>query len=134
MSDQSSGCWFIPVLLIGSIWWWNAGPKETEADRHIVEGSTSLVNPKGEFDEESARADAAADVSASSFTDVGDTSTCTDDCSGHDAGFEWAKENDITEGSQCSGNSPSFIEGCEAFASAIEEQVDEAKSEHDEEE
>jgi hypothetical protein len=60
-----------------------------------------------------------------SFADVGDTSTCTGDCSGHDAGFEWAKEKEITDSSDCGGKSQSFIEGCEAYAEAVEEGGDE---------
>lgn len=38
---------------------------------------------------------------------------CTDDCSGHDAGYEWAEEHDITDADDCTGNSQSFVEGCE---------------------
>ena len=41
---------------------------------------------------------------------------CTDDCSGHQAGYDWAEENDISDPSDCGGNSQSFIEGCEAWA------------------
>ena len=41
---------------------------------------------------------------------------CTDDCSGHEAGFAWAQENDIEDAGDCGGYSMSFIEGCEAFA------------------
>ena len=41
---------------------------------------------------------------------------CTVDCSGHEAGYEWAEEHDITDPSDCSGNSQSFIEGCQAYA------------------
>lgn len=41
---------------------------------------------------------------------------CTIDCSGHDAGYEWAQDNGITDPGECSGNSQSFIEGCEAWA------------------
>jgi len=41
--------------------------------------------------------------------------TCTSDCSGHRAGHEWARSRGITDPSQCSGNSQSFIEGCRAF-------------------
>jgi hypothetical protein len=41
---------------------------------------------------------------------------CTVDCSGHEAGYEWAEEEGITDPSECNGNSWSFIEGCEAFA------------------
>ena len=42
--------------------------------------------------------------------------TCTDDCSGHQAGYDWAEENNITDPDDCSGNSQSFIEGCQAYA------------------
>ena len=133
MSGQNTGGWIWAGLIIAGVWWWQSSKQETEADRHVVEGSTSIFNPKGDFDEDAAREDAKADVSTSSFSDIGDTSTCTDDCSGHDAGFEWAKENDITEAGQCSGTSQSFIEGCESFTSAIEESVDEAQSDYDDE-
>lgn len=40
---------------------------------------------------------------------------CTEDCSGHKAGYDWAQENDITDESQCGGNSQSFEEGCEVY-------------------
>lgn len=45
-----------------------------------------------------------------------DTWECTGDCSGHDAGYEWASENGIADPSDCGGKSVSFIEGCEAYA------------------
>jgi hypothetical protein len=35
---------------------------------------------------------------------------CTEDCSGHEAGYEWAEENDIDDVDDCSGNSSSFNE------------------------
>lgn len=41
--------------------------------------------------------------------------TCTDDCSGHQAGYDWAEENNITDVSKCNGNSRSFDEGCQAY-------------------
>lgn len=131
MSDKGAGLWVAGVVVIGAISLWSSGSSKTEADRHIVEGSTTLLNPKGDFDEDAAREDAAADISASSFTDVGDTPTCTEDCGGHDAGFEWAKENGITDASECGGTSSSFIEGCEAFAEAIEEQVSEQRADYE---
>lgn len=37
---------------------------------------------------------------------------CTDDCSGHEAGYAWAEEKYITSTDDCGGNSNSFIEGC----------------------
>src|SRR5262249_10963900 len=41
---------------------------------------------------------------------------CTVDCSGHEAGYNWAAEHGITDPDDCGGNSQSFIEGCQAFA------------------
>lgn len=41
---------------------------------------------------------------------------CTDDCSGHDAGYDWADNNAITHPDECGGNSQSFIDGCEDYA------------------
>jgi hypothetical protein len=41
---------------------------------------------------------------------------CTDDCSGHDAGYNWAEENGIDDPDNCGGNSWSFEEGCRAYA------------------
>jgi hypothetical protein len=40
---------------------------------------------------------------------------CTDDCSGHEAGYAWAEREDVTNPNDCDGNSQSFIEGCEAW-------------------
>ena len=42
---------------------------------------------------------------------------CTKDCSGHMAGYEWAKARDVQETSECPIDAPnSFIEGCYSFA------------------
>lgn len=46
---------------------------------------------------------------------------CTSDCSGHEAGYEWAQDKGISDSSDCGGNSNSFIEGCEAYAAEQEE-------------
>jgi len=41
--------------------------------------------------------------------------SCTQDCSGHIAGYEWAEKKDITQRENCGGKSNSFIEGCYAW-------------------
>lgn len=51
---------------------------------------------------------------------------CTDDCSGHEAGYEWAAEQGIVDIEDCSGNSDSFIEGCQAYAEEAQEEYEEA--------
>jgi len=40
---------------------------------------------------------------------------CTEDCSGHEAGYAWAEKNDISDEYDCGGNSSSFIEGCLSY-------------------
>lgn len=41
---------------------------------------------------------------------------CIGDCSGHEAGYQWAEENGIDDPDTCGGNSNSFIEGCQSYA------------------
>lgn len=41
---------------------------------------------------------------------------CSDDCSGHEAGYRWAAKHNISDPEDCGGNSESFIEGCKAYA------------------
>src|ERR1043165_10013940 len=41
---------------------------------------------------------------------------CTENCPGHDAGYEWAVQKGITDPNDCGGNSDSFVEGCMAYA------------------
>lgn len=37
---------------------------------------------------------------------------CTENCEGHEAGYDWAKNNNIQQTYNCEGKSQSFIEGC----------------------
>lgn len=53
---------------------------------------------------------------SSAYQDAGAPYGCTDDCSGHDAGWSWAEENGLTDPDECGGNSMSFEEGCIAYA------------------
>jgi hypothetical protein len=55
---------------------------------------------------------------------------CTVDCSGHEAGYEWAQDHDIDDPDDCDGKSASFIEGCRSYA---EELLSETKMDEDEE-
>lgn len=88
------------------------------------------MEERSDFDEDSARDAAVSDLSGRAFQDVGDTSRCTDDCSGHDAGWQWAQDNDVTDSSECSG-SGSFADGCEAYVEEIDSQVEDARDDAD---
>jgi hypothetical protein len=52
---------------------------------------------------------------AGSYVESRGDSECTQDCSGHDAGYQWAEEHGIDDADDCGGNSSSFIEGCQAY-------------------
>ena len=56
---------------------------------------------------------------------------CTDDCSGHEAGYEWAEENEVTDPDDCDGNSESFIEGCRAYGEEMERAEADEQAERD---
>lgn len=43
-------------------------------------------------------------------------SRCTQDCSGHEAGYYWAADNDISDPDDCTGDSQTFVEGCQEYA------------------
>src|SRR5690349_22149334 len=55
---------------------------------------------------------------------------CTQDCSGHNAGYAWAEQQDIQDPDDCAGDSQSFIEGCQDYAEArhqeLQDQADES--------
>lgn len=57
---------------------------------------------------------------------------CTEDCAGHEAGYQWAEDNGIDNPDDCGANSESFIEGCRAYAEEQQQGVDEDSSESDE--
>ena len=40
---------------------------------------------------------------------------CKGDCSGHQAGYDWAEQNNIDDESSCSTPSASFNEGCQSY-------------------
>ncbi len=43
-------------------------------------------------------------------------SRCTRDCTGHEAGYYWAADNDISDPDDCTGDSQAFVEGCQEYA------------------
>lgn len=76
------------------------------------------------FDEDAARS-AAEDELASEEYDY--SYGCTDDCSGHEAGWQWRAENGYTPNSW----SQSFNEGAYAYEDAVEARVEEMRDEYD---
>jgi hypothetical protein len=60
--------------------------------------------------------------------------TCLGDCSGHQAGYDWAEQHDVEDEASCSTPSASFHQGCESYveesaASVSDEENDEEEDE-----
>lgn len=89
--------WIIGIVFVG---WLIFSPNNNSGDERIYEDFENGNSIDMEVDR--------------SITS--DNWECTSDCSGHDAGYDWASENGIEDPSECGGNSVSFIEGCEAYA------------------
>ena len=81
--------------------------------------STPIVTPTPSNSDSSAKesdANSASERTSPAFAG----SPCTSDCSGHEAGYNWAEEHGIDDESDCdtagdTSNSPSFAEGCRAY-------------------
>jgi hypothetical protein len=88
-------------------------------------GSEANYDRDGYYDGQSederadARADARGELDGLTYQDQHGSFDCTEDCSGHDAGYQWAQDNGIEDAGDCGGNSNSFIEGCEAYANDL---------------
>ena len=87
------------------------------------ETEQSRYNP--EFDEYEARREAGRQLARRGYR-----GGCTDDCSGHEAGFQWAHDNRLTR-PQYTGDSQSFDEGQEAYTRALSRRVDELREEYE---
>lgn len=98
MSDEAKG-WLIFVLFLAGVvgWIYLSGDSTDSSQNTTPELKQSSQSP-----------------AYNPPTFHGDT--CTFDCSGHEAGYDWAEEQGITDPDDCGGNSDSFIEGCQTYA------------------
>lgn len=53
--------------------------------------------------------------STTAITATFDGYQCEGDCSGHQAGYDWAEQSDVDDESSCSTPSASFNEGCQSY-------------------
>ena len=77
-----------------------------------VTSSSSQVTPSAN----TTTAKIVTPVENSAYVEKHGTSDCTSDCSGHDAGYEWARDNDICDPNYDNSRSNSFNEGVQAYA------------------
>ena len=119
MEDKKSSTWEkvwlsvvvltfgIPVIPIGLVWGYSALTSSPNTEATIVESANTSTS--------SSSYDEPADTS-SGYVESRGSSECTSDCSGHEAGYEWASEHDICDTEYDNGNSQSFNEGVRAWA------------------
>ncbi|WP_156340512.1 hypothetical protein [Sphingomonas sp. Leaf17] len=94
-------------------------PAPTSYDAIVAE-----ANPiRSDFDDDRAKQAAQSYLSDETYEGAQGSGDCTDDCSGHDAGWQWAKDGN----SRGSGDSASFDAGCRAFEEAADERVEDAR-------
>lgn len=112
-----------------------ADPPNADALAAVATDAAATAAAATATDAAATAADAAADAAATAtatlptspapvhgaYATIYGSAGCTSDCSGHDAGYEWAENNGITDAGECGGNSQSFIEGCEAYAEEAQE-------------
>lgn len=94
---------------------------DPDEDSESVDGDEEAE--RAPFDEESAREAAKQEVA-----DEGYDGPCTIDCSGHDAGFNWAADGHDDGGIS---NSRSFDEGQEAYDEKVEERLEEKRQSYE---
>lgn len=91
------------------------------------EASETAEEEREPFDEDAARQAAENDMASESYSGIGRPYGCTDDCSGHEAGFEWRWDN----GYVTMGKSRSFHEGAQAFEDEVDQRVQDMQDEYD---
>lgn len=78
-------------------------PETTGSSYTSWESDTSSDEPEDTFVE-------------SAYVDNRGTYDCTEDCSGHSAGYDWAAENEVCDTEFDGGGSESFAEGVRQWA------------------
>lgn len=133
-NTDGGGCFVVVLICLALFACFHKAPDKTEAqeaaisgDAHptALDGVIAAVSYHREFDEDAARDAARDDLSSQTFESERGSSDCIDDCSGHEAGWESARDG----GEDCvSGSSASYDAGCAAYREAIEERVQRARA------
>lgn len=120
MSDNSGIGAIIGIVLLAAV------AHQCSKEPSAVDATDASSGLSSAEASERASEAAATAVSGTTYADQGEPYGCTEDCSGHEAGYEWAQENEITDPDECDGNSESFIEGCRAYGEAYQQAKEEA--------
>ncbi len=97
----------------------NSASSDTDSDSDSVDAGEDNGTTSNDAHRD-AEDTAAEELEDETYEDVRGSADCTEDCSGHDAGWEWAKQHKIYDPDNCGGDSESFIEGCKAYAEEVQ--------------
>jgi hypothetical protein len=104
----------VGIIFVVGVLWLLGKSKTSETHRpHLTVTDSPALSKSSPTDPDPKR-----DQVLSTRTFAGDP--CTSDCSGHEAGYNWAQEHDIDDEDACetagdNSNSPSFAAGCGAY-------------------
>jgi len=95
-----------------------ASPTPSPRSSKVIDSEPDETEPNSDEDSDEAEGEETAETNDDESSEGGyfHGRRCTVDCSGHEAGYEWAEEYDIHDPDDCGGNSESFIEGCQIYA------------------
>ena len=108
---------FLALIFVGWMYFDHRKDMAAEAARQEL---AAFANERQSEALEDAEEQARDDLGGTTYQDNFGSFGCTSDCGGHDAGFDWAQNRGLSDSSECSGNSQSFIEGCEAYFDEVE--------------
>ena len=135
MSDSSGGG-LVLLGLFGLAIYNCSGDDSDNAESNDVVASAEYAGDyteaetarRPDFDEDEARDAAKEELSSETYTGIGSPYGCTNDCSGHEAGYAWAADGHDDYGTS---RSQSFDEGQRAYEDAVEERVGEMRGEYE---
>lgn len=135
MERQGDGCgtWIVLGLVVFGLWKCNGRSEEAKypagSPSEYGDLASSDYETFGDYAEdrrEEAEQERAYELAGTDYEYESYAYGCTQDCSGHQAGWDWAADNGITSPYDCGGTSQSFTEGCMAYAEEVEAAGEEA--------
>ncbi len=128
---MADGNGWTPVILVGLLVFgaYRCSHSDDAAVANSGSTETTALPFSSSIDEDAIAETAREAVEDSTYVDAGAPYGCTEDCSGHEAGFAWARDNEVEDANDCGGNSYSFIEGCQAYAEELETAREDAEAE-----
>ncbi len=126
MAEEKSSSGIGNLVILGLIIWaiasFSSGNSDKDSSPSTTSSSQSSYETAGnsQYNNDTSAEDDDQDLSDDTDDSSDDSDTfhgydCTDDCSGHEAGYQWAEDKGLSSGDECDTPSNSFNEGCQAY-------------------